>query len=254
MVRRRKRNRLGIGVAVVVFAVALSAYVLTREQRPARERPAPLPRQCPLGDTTSGIDVSYYQADIAWLRVARSGIRFAFIRLADGADIFDSKFEANWAGARRAKILRGAYQFFRPAESPIDQADLVIRTLRKHGLGELPPVIDIEVTDGVPLATVARNAKIWIEHVRSQLGVEPIVYTNPGMWRWGGAEPLASQPLWLAHYTEACPALPPPWKKWTFWQYSDDGRIGGIEGPVDLDVFDGTIDELRRTYIAAHPE
>lgn len=250
MVRRRKRKRFGIGAAVVIAAVGLSAYVLTRDRQPAGDRPAPLPRQCPLRDTTSGIDVSYYQADIAWPRVARAGVRFAFIRLADGAGIYDSKFEANWSGAHHAKILRGAYQFFRPAESPIDQADLVVRTLRKHGRGELPPVIDIEVTDGVPLATVARNAKIWIEHVRSQLGVEPIVYTNPGMWRWGGAEALASQPLWLAHYTEACPSLPPPWTRWMFWQYTDDGRIGGIEGRVDLDVFNGRIDD----YIAAQPE
>jgi lysozyme len=246
---RRRRQRLGIGVAVVAVAIALSAYVLLREDSELkRERPAPLPHQCPLGATTSGIDVSYYQADIAWRRVARAGVRFAFIRLADGATIYDTKFEANWTGARQAKILRGAYQFFRPEENPIEQADLVIRTLRKHGRGELPPVIDIEVDGGLPLRTVARNAKIWIEHVRSQLGVEPIVYTNPGMWRWGGAEDLGRYVLWLAHYTEQCPSLPPPWTRWTFWQYTENGHIAGVEGPVDLDIFDGSIDDLRRRF------
>src|SRR5262249_36012828 len=146
-----------------------------------RERQVAMPRQCALGQTTPGIDVSYYQGDIAWTRVRTAGVRFAFIRLADGTQVLDTKFAANWNGAYGAKILRGAYQFFRPEQNPIDQSDLVIRTLRKHGRGELAPVIDVEVTGGLPLQTVAQNAKLWIEHVRNQLGVEPIVYTNPGM-------------------------------------------------------------------------
>jgi len=251
MSRRRKRNRIGIAVAVAAAAAAISAYVLTRRE-PA-ERAAALPKKCPLGVTTSGIDVSYYQGDIAWPRVHRAGVRFAFIRVSDGSTIQDTKFAANWSGAHNAKILRGAYQFFRPEESPVAQADVMIKALREHGRGELPPVIDVETDGGLPLATVVRNAKIWIEHVRSQLGVEPIVYTNPGMWRWQGAGELARQALWVAHYTEQCPSLPPPWTRWAFWQYTENGRIAGINGPVDLDVFDGSVEELRRNaHMAAH--
>jgi len=238
------------GVAIAVALVAMTGYVVlqaTQNREPA-VRKKPLPPECKLGPTTAGIDVSYYQGDITWSRVHRAGVRFAFIRVSDGATIADTKFDANWTGARRAHVLRGAYQFFRPSESPIEQANLVIRKLRARGAGELPPVIDIEVTDGLPLATVVANARVWIEHVRSQLGVEPIVYTNYGMFRWGGAEALARQLLWLAHYTEACPSIPPPWQRWTFWQYTENGRVDGIDGAVDLDVFDGTPDELRRRF------
>jgi lysozyme len=235
MVRRRK-GKLGISIVVLAGAGAIAAYMLWRGAA-RREQPVATPHECQLGPTTPGIDVSYYQGDIAWNRVHNAGVQFAFIRVSDGADIFDVKFEANWLGARRAKILRGAYQFFRPEESPIDQANIMVRTLRQHGRGELPPVIDIEVTSGLPLAVVAQNAKIWIEHVRSQLGVEPIVYTNPGMWSGSGeAAPLATQPLWLAHYTEACPRVPSPWTRWTYWQYTENGRVAGIDGPVDLDL------------------
>ncbi|HEX5058982.1 MAG TPA: GH25 family lysozyme [Kofleriaceae bacterium] len=238
------------GVAIAVALVAMTAYVVmqaTQNRDPAVKK-KPTPPECKLGPTTAGIDVSYYQGDITWSRVKRAGVQFAFIRVSDGATIVDTKFEANWTGAKRAHVLRGAYQFFRPNESPIEQANLLVRTLRARGAGELPPVIDIEVTDGVPLATVVANARVWIEQVRSQLGVEPIVYTNYGMFRWGGAEPLARQLLWLAHYTEACPSIPPPWQRWTFWQYTENGRVDGIDGAVDLDVFDGTSDELRRRF------
>lgn len=237
-------------MVVALAIVAVTGYVVLRasEQREPAVSKKPLPPECKLGPTTAGIDVSYYQGDIAWSRVHRAGIHFAFIRVSDGSTIVDSKFEANWAGAKRAHVLRGAYQFFRPTESPIEQANLLIRALRKSGAGELPPVIDIEVTDGLPLATVVANARVWIEHVRSQLGVEPIVYTNYGMFRWGGAEPLGRQLLWLAHYTTVCPSIPPPWSRWTFWQYTENGRVDGIDGAVDLDVFDGPPDELRRRF------
>ncbi len=211
-----------------------------------RERSVLLPRDCKLGPTTPGIDVSYYQGDIAWPRVARAGVRFAFIRVSDGTEIFDTKFATNWRGAGRAKILRGAYQFFRADQSPVDQADVVIRALRAHGMGELPPVLDLETTEGLPLSTVAARAQAWIARIRSGLKVEPIVYTNPGMWAYRGLPELASQPLWLAHYTDGCPQLPRPFTKWSYWQYTDNGRVPGIDGPVDLDVFDGRLEDLKR--------
>ncbi len=247
MVRRRKRS-VRAGVAIACAVVAITAYTVMRASRTGHERRTPLPPACELGPTTAGIDVSYYQGDITWSRVHRAGVQFAFIRVADGSDILDSKFEANWSGARRAHVLRGAYQFFRPEQSPIDQANVMIRRLRARGRGELPPVLDIEVTGGLPLATVAANARLWIEQVRSHLGVEPIVYTNPGMWRWRGASELAHQPLWLAHYTEQCPSVPSPWPAWTFWQYTENGRVDGIDTLVDLDVYAGTLDDLRRRF------
>ena len=249
MVRKRRR-RMRLGLAMALAVVALTAYVVVRAvetgERTVGKRPVPPP--CKLGPTTAGIDVSYYQGDIAWSRVRRAGVHFAFVRVSDGATILDSKFAANWAGAKRAGVLRGAYQFFRPEENPLDQAKVLVTALRAGGAGELPPVIDIEVTGGLPLATVIANARVWIEHVRSQLGVEPIVYTNPGMWAYRSPSELGRQLLWLAHYTGGCPTVPPPWTAWTFWQYTDAGRVDGIDTPVDLDVFAGTPDELRRRY------
>jgi lysozyme len=229
-------------MAAVVAATIVVVIKVRRDH--AREAKVGLPHGCRLGPTTPGIDVSYYQGDITWPRVARAGVKFAFIRVADGTDIFDTKFEANWRGAGNARILRGAYQYFRADQSPTDQADVVIRALRKYGMGELPPVIDVEDSAGLPLSTVAARAQAWIARIRTELKIEPIVYTNPGMWAFRSVPELASQTLWIAHYTEGCPELPRPFERWSFWQYTDNGRVPGIEGPVDLDVFDG--DLMRR--------
>src|SRR5687768_8376203 len=102
MVRRRRR-RFGWLAIIGIAGIAIAAYVLTRA--PQRAKSPPLPQDCPLGATTAGIDVSYYQRDINWSQVRRAGIQYAFIRLSDGTDVFDEKFEANWSGAKRAKIL-----------------------------------------------------------------------------------------------------------------------------------------------------
>jgi lysozyme len=233
--RRRKKSPLHLVLLAVLAGAAAGAFALLRISSDARS-PLPVPRDCNIGPTVLGIDVSYYQGDITWSRVSKAGVEFAFIRAYDGTDTFDSKFVANWTGAAKVGIARGAYQYFRPAESPIDQANVMIRALQTHGAGELAPVLDVETTSSLPLETVAQRAKIWIDRVRSQLGVEPIVYTNPGMWRMRPATELASQQLWLAHYTTACPELASPWNRWTYWQYTEDGRIPGISGPVDLDV------------------
>jgi lysozyme len=199
--------------------------------------------ECVTGPTTPGIDVSYFQQTIDWRRVYRAGIRFAFIRVSDGADNRDPMFALNWLEARRAGVARGAYQYFRPDQSAVAQADLMISAVRDGG-ADLPPVLDLEITAGLPIATVVERARAWLDRVRGQLGVEPIVYTGGDLWRTGGADPLTRQPLWLAHYTTACPIVPAAWARWTFWQHTDHGAVPGIEGSVDLDLFAGTPGEL----------
>jgi lysozyme len=235
----RDKLRVPMIALMAIAAVALG-YLLW----PDRERTVEAP-ECEAGPTVAGIDVSYYQESIEWRRVRRAGMRFAFIRVSDGVTVEDPRFAKNWSGAKRAGMLRGAYQHFRPEESATAQADLLVAAIARDP-GELPPVIDVEVDGGKSPDQVADRVRTWVARVRSQLGVEPIIYTGPEFWRErvGGAD-LSSQPLWVAHYTRNCPTVPPPWTTWTFWQHTDSGQVPGIEGPVDLDVFAGTLDDLE---------
>jgi lysozyme len=220
------------------------AYVVRCSER--RGAPPPPGRiECETGPTTPGIDVSYYQESIQWKKVRHSGVLFAFVRVSDGLSVEDPLFAQNWAGAKHAGLLRGAYQHFRPDESAQAQADLMIAALAADP-GELPPVIDVEVDGGKTPRQIADRVRTWVARVRDRLRVEPIIYTGPDFWRdkVGGAD-LADQPLWVAHYTRTCPTVPPPWETWTFWQHTDSGQVPGIEGPVDLDVFAGNFSQLE---------
>lgn len=237
-------RRLRISIATLIAAaVALGIFCHCTDDAPRDDAP------CDPGPTVRGIDVSYHQDTIAWQSVRDAGIEFAFVRVSDGLTFADPKFSENWRGAQRAAILRGAYQYFRPDESAIAQADLMIAALRRDP-GDLPPALDVETDGGLPPAQLVAAVRAWVDRVRAELGVEPIVYTGPEFWRerTGGAD-LARQPLWIAHYTQACPTVPPMWTAWTFWQHTDRGAVPGIAAPVDLDLFAGdraALDEFAR--------
>lgn len=201
---------------------------------------------CAMGTTTRGIDVSHHQGVINWDAVAGSGVRFAFIRVSDGTRSPDTRFTANWGEARRVGILRGAYQYFRPAQDVAAQANLMIAALASDG-GELAPVIDVEDAGGRSAAQITAAVQQWVSMVSAATGRTPIIYTGPYFWRDQVGNPnMSGNPLWIAHYTSRCPLISEDvWSRWDFWQYSETGRVPGITGGVDMDLFNGTLEDLR---------
>lgn len=202
---------------------------------------------CGVGPTVKGIDVSYYQGSIDWASVKGAGVQFAFIRVSDGLGTPDTKFDSYWAGSRAAGVLHGAYQFFRPSDDPIAQADLLLSKIGNTiAVDDLPPVLDVEATDGETPSQVAAKVKQWVDHVSAALGRPPIIYTGYYFWRdsVGGADESAS-PLWHAQYTSAaCPLIADAWSDWAFWQYTSTGSVAGIAGSVDVDRWNGDMASL----------
>jgi lysozyme len=134
---------------------------------------------CGVGPTVKGIDVSYYQGTINWTAVKNDGVKFAFIRVSDGLNTIDNKFATNWSGSRAAGVKHGAYQFFRPSQDPIAQADLLLAKIgSKLEPDDLPPVIDVEASDGQSAATITTKVKKWVAHVKAATGRDPIIYTG----------------------------------------------------------------------------
>ncbi len=197
---------------------------------------------CGEGPTVKGIDVSYYEGSIDWSAVAGDGVQFAFVRVSDGLAVIDPKFDAYWKGSRAAGIVHGAYQFFRPAQDPIAQADLLLQTMGPMQPGDLPPVIDVEVNGGLSSTKVAAAVKLWVDHVQAAIGRAPIIYTGKYFWDDNvGADSMGSLPLWHAQYTSAaCPDISTTWTSWHFWQYTSTGTIAGIPGGgVDVNRWNG---------------
>ncbi len=192
--------------------------------------------------TREGIDVSAYQgSSINWHSVAASGISFAYIRAADGANSPDGQFASNWRGAAAAGVTPGAYLFYEPNQSAVGQADLLISQIRSVGFtdGDLVPTIDVETTDGEPQSVVVANLRTIVNTVSAAIGSLPAIYCSPSWWSGNiNSAAFTLDPLWIANWFVNQPSVPENnWggTGWQVWQYSDAGSVPGISGNVDLD-------------------
>jgi GH25 family lysozyme M1 (1,4-beta-N-acetylmuramidase) len=204
-----------------------------------------LAKVCATGTTVQGVDVSEFQGAIDWHAVHASGRVFGIARVADGVQHVDPTFGANYAAMKAEGMVRGSYQFFRASEDPIAQADLVLNAIGALGPGDLPPMLDVEVTDGQSNATIDAKIESWISHIEAKTGKKPLVYTGPYFWQQIGSPANLGASLVVADWTQGCPLVAPTWGSWTFWQYADNGHVSGIGPLVDLDVFDGDESQLR---------
>jgi lysozyme len=204
-------------------------------------------RVCPGATTVEGIDVSYYQKTINWQQVKASGVLFGVTRISDGLNFPDSEFANNWAGMKSVGLIRGAYQYFEPGQDALEQANMVVQRVGVLGAGDLPVQLDMEVTGGQTSATIASKIKIWMDRVTAGTGKRPFVYTAKYFWDDNvGSTAYSADRLWVANYGVTCPDLPNAWSNWAIWQYSSTGTVPGISGDVDLDKFNGSLDDLKK--------
>jgi lysozyme len=192
--------------------------------------------------TVHGIDVSRYQEAINWDTIAKQDIQFAFVKASEGITLNDPLFCYNWEEIRRVGIYRGAYHFFRPAIPARQQAQNFIDWVELE-VGDLPPVLDVEVLDGVSKPTLIAGVKSWLFTTELHYGVKPILYTNLKFYNKYLAGHFEDYPLWIARFNTRQPILSTG-RAWQFWQYGDRGEVAGIDGDVDLNVFHGSLEQL----------
>ena len=203
----------------------------------------------PKGYTVHGIDVSKHQGKIDWERVSqmkKDGIRisFTFIKATEGITRQDNKFETNWKQAGRNDILRGAYHFYYPSRDADKQADNFIRMV-KLSKGDLPPVVDIEYSNGRSAKTICEGLKAFCNRLEHEYSVKPIIYTNINFFNTYLKDSFDDYPLWIAGYYEHERFYNEFNTRWIIWQHSEQGKVDGIAGKVDFNVFRGSIENFR---------
>lgn len=202
----------------------------------------------PEGYEVCGIDVSHYQDRINWekLRNATIGnvpVSFVFIKATEGEKLFDDNFNRNFANAKRNDIVRGAYHFFVPGIDPRRQADFYLKIAQLEP-GDLPPVLDIEKKGDLSPDQLRRDVKVWLDMAEAKYGVKPILYTGYKFkMQYLNTPEFDAYPYWIAHYYVEKLAYR---GKWTFWQHTDCGKVSGIKGFVDCNIFNGNMQELMQ--------
>ena len=204
----------------------------------------------PHGYQVHGIDISHYQGDINWkmLEQTRQGkfpISFIFMKATEGGDYADDKFVANFDSARAHGFIRGAYHFYNPKTDANKQADFFIQSVKLEP-GDLPPVLDIE-KKGKDMKKLQQDLKVWLRKVESHYGVKPIIYASYKFkTRYLNDSVFNSYPYWIAHYYVDSVRYQGDWK---FWQHTDVGTSPGIDEKVDLNVFNSSLQELKRMQL-----
>jgi lysozyme len=193
-----------------------------------------------------GFDVSEYQGHIDWNLVNNIEdtypLGFVFIRASVGKDRVDQQFETNWIGAKKRNIIRGAYHYYRPNESSLEQADLFIKTVSLQK-GDLPPVLDIEqLPNNQPLDSLKVGLRRWLKRIDQHYKVKPIIYTGERYYADFLKAEFSDYPFWIANYN--CNVFEIR-ENWMFWQFTEKASFLGIKGNVDLNIYNGTPKMLR---------
>ncbi len=182
-----------------------------------------------------GIDVSHHQGRIDWAKVAADDVTFVYMKATEGGDHRDRRFAENWRSARAVGIDTGAYHFFTLCRTGAEQAMNFIAAVPIER-DALPPAVDLEFggncgrrPDG---PTLRRELDAFLAPIERAYGKPMVLYLTPEFFDAYSAH-LPARPLWRRSLLRA-PEISPAWH---LWQYHNRGRVDGIHGPVDLNVF-----------------
>lgn len=196
-------------------------------------------------DYIFGIDVSQYQGAINWEDIVcvedMQAIQFVVVRATAGVDKLDATFKENWTEIRDNKIIRGAYHYYRPDEDPVDQATNFINNVTLKS-GDLAPILDIEVDPKViSHEQLFKNLKIWLALVENHYKMKPILYSGQKFHEKHLIHYFGNYPLWIANYNFFVEKMQP---EWMMWQFTEKGYVNGIKTPVDVNMFQGSFEDL----------
>ena len=210
----------------------------------------------------TGVDVSRWDhsetsaypagTPIDWVKVKSAGRSFAIIKASERTNYRNPYFANDYAQAKAAGLVVGAYHFARPAlpiSTARDQARYFITTVQKVGSFRdqktFPAVLDLETTGGLSKTDLIAWTQLFLDTTQALTGRKPILYSYDYFIRstLGNTNQFSSYPLWYARYTTTVPTsstVPGGWSQWTLWQYSSTTTTNGIIGAGDVNRFNGT--------------
>lgn len=202
-----------------------------------------------------GVDVSHYQNEIDWKTLASQDIDFAFIKATEGSGTVDECFEYNWSEAMESGIYAGAYHFFSYDSSGVTQAENYINTVPVTE-NMLPPVIDVEFygdkfSNPPSREEVDNILNDMIEKLEEHYGMTPVIYATEKSYAMFISGGYKDNPIWIRNVIQP-PSFPEDDdREWTFWQYSNKGRLKGYSGDekfIDMNVFNGSMENFKTFF------
>lgn len=190
------------------------------------------------------IDVSHHNGTINWTQVALDGVKGAYIKLTEGTSFLSKTAYQNYLGAKNAGLRVGFYHYAHANNDPIKEVNFFLEKLGNMKV-DLPHCLDLEENKGKSEAQVNAFGLKWMEYLQKKTGITTILYAGLSFSNDNFSTAMAKYPLWVARYSSSNrvggmnnPGDSRYWSKWAMFQFTDQGRVKGIKGHVDVNEMD----------------
>lgn len=193
-------------------------------------------------DTMIGIDVSRWQGDIDYTQVKEAGVEFVIMRMGvqsgSKKDLeMDSFYKKNIENAKNAGLKVGVYLYSVALnqDKAREHAKWVVKNLNGMKL-DFPIAYDWENWQyireyNVSIHDLNMNFEAFADELNKN-GYDTMLYSSKYYLNhiWNNKK---DYPVWQAHYADQTEMD----KNGIMWQFSDKGKVPGITGNVDLDIY-----------------
>ena len=187
-----------------------------------------------------GIDISHHQKNIDWKQLNKDQVQFIFMKATEGKDFKDPNFQSYAHDASLYNIPIGAYHFFTFCSHGKDQAAHFIKEVPRELL-TLPPAIDLEFGGNcnkiISDEQLIKEISIYIQNIERHYLKKVIIYATQEFYQSHLRSQFMDNPIWIRDIYKR-PTLKEN-RTWLFWQFANRGKLDGINGFVDLNVFSG---------------
>lgn len=223
-----KRRLTGAAAVLLACIAALVFAALV----PARAIPPSGGRQY------RGIDISEFQGEIDFEEVRRSGIEAVYIRVGAG-EYTDEYFAENYERAKAAGLKIGFYHYV--TARSVEEGRRQARFFASLAAGREPDMrlaMDFEYFGSLSVSQINAISEAYLDELTALTRREAVIYSDLSNARNIFSRALAEKyPLWAAQYGADEPSANGKWREWVGFQYTDEGRVGGIYGNVDRNIF-----------------
>jgi lysozyme len=251
-----KKNKRKLLATIFIIAAAVSTILVYKYRKikiakPVINKVNELKVPPSYENALLGIDVSKWQGEINWEKVAQNHkIEFAYCRstyIKLGCLDADESYAQNIENLKKyPQIKKGSYHFLSPYKSGKKQADYFI----EHSVfekGDLMPVLDIEKAHKFSEAKLIKVINDFILEFKEKTELDLIIYSNLSFYNDHLKNKFPNNKLWLANYTSSDSKIKNT--KWAMWQYTETGKMPGINAYVDINIFNGDSLDLNDLLI-----
>lgn len=238
--RRKKGKKSNSAIwiwSLLIFGGVVVYLLLNYRSIKRTQTPSEFTKSLPKGYNSVGLDVSHHQGEIDWDYLLKEKgydtiLDFVYCKITEGSDHIDKQWKRNREYLNNHGIPNGVYHYLNTKSEAHSQAQHFLANYSIRSI-DLPPVIDVE-DEGETDEALRKLVDDWCKEVQQATGIKPIIYTSLSFYETKFKNQLKGYNYWLAAYSREPQYMNE--NEVLHWQFSEKGRLPGIEGNVDINV------------------